>query len=362
MRILFTIPGLHRYNRGAEVAFVAIANQLAELGESVTLIGSGQVRRGTQYRFLHASSIARERFEGFPSFPALRNEFAYEDLTFMPHLLRQYRPGEYDVTLTCSFPFTNLALRRPALGVGRPPHVFVTQNGDWPAHARSSEYRFFGCEGLICTNPDYFDRNRDKWHCQLIPNGVDCERFKIAPACRDKFGLPKERLVVLMVSALEPTKRVSTGIEAVSRIPHAHLVVAGDGPLRKEIDEQAAKLLPNRFTRLLIAAEKMPALYQCADVFLHLSKVESFGNVFLEAMSSGLPIVGHDSPRTRWIVGEEEYLTPADDPDEIAEQIELAQNESFRQKQVRAKRAAEFSWQNVAKRYQVFLREVIGFR
>src|SRR5260370_39554286 len=89
-RILFAIPGLHRYNRGAEVAFIAIANELAAMGESVTLIGSGQPRHGTSYRFLHAGSVARERFESFPFFPVLRNEFAYEDFTFIPHLLRQY--------------------------------------------------------------------------------------------------------------------------------------------------------------------------------------------------------------------------------------------------------------------------------
>ena len=362
MRILFTIPGLHRYNRGAEIAFVAIASLLAEMGESVTLIGSGQARPESKYRFLHAGSVPRERFENFPSFPALRNEFAYEDLTFIPHLLSQYRPDEYDVTVTCSFPFTNLALRRPMLSGRRPPHVFVTQNGDWPAYARNSENRLFGCEGLVCTNPDYFDRNRNRWRCQLIPNGVDCERFKIDHARRDKFGLPADRLVVLMVSALDSTKRVSTGIEAVSRIPNAHLIVAGDGPLRREIDEQAARLLPDRFTRSLIAPENMPTLYQSADVFLHLSKVESFGNVFLEAMSCGLPIVGHDSPRTRWIVGEDEYLTPADDPDVIAKQIELSRNECSQKKQVRVMRASEFSWQNVAKQYQTFLRDVIESR
>jgi glycosyltransferase involved in cell wall biosynthesis len=362
MRILFAIPGLHRYNRGAEVAFVAIADRLAEMGESVTLIGSGQARPGSTYQFLRAGSIARERFENFPSFPALRNEFAYEDMTFMPHLLCQYRPDEYDVTVTCNFPFTNLALRRPTLARPRPPHVFVTQNGDWPAYARNSENRFFGCEGLICTNPDYLDRNRDRWRCQLIPNGVDCEHFKIAPTRKDKFGLPEDRLVVLMVSALDPTKRVSTGIEAVSRVPNAYLIVAGDGPLRKEIDEQAARILPGRFTRSLIAPEDMPALYQSADVFLHLSKVESFGNVFLEAMSSGLPIVAHDTPRTRWIVGDEEYLLRADDPDEIAAQVELATTEPFRKKQLRMMRATDFSWQNVAKRYQAFLGEVIKSR
>jgi len=97
-----------------------------------------------------------------------------------------------------------------------------------------------------------------------------------------------------MVSALIPSKRAEIGIEAVSQIPGAHLVVAGDGPLRQASDELAARLMPGRFTRLSLTPERMPALYQSADVFLHLSKAESFGNVYIEAMACGLPIVGHE--------------------------------------------------------------------
>src|SRR6185437_13851431 len=104
MRILFVLPGLHRYDRGAEVAFVAVANELAKLGETITLVGSGQERPGTPYRFIHAASLTRKRFESLPSIPPLRNEFAYEELTFVPGLLLHYRPSDYDVTLTCSYP------------------------------------------------------------------------------------------------------------------------------------------------------------------------------------------------------------------------------------------------------------------
>src|SRR5690606_23785384 len=118
----------------------------------------------------------------------------------------------------------------------------------WPAYARNSEYRFFGCEGLVCTNLEYFERNKDRWRCRLIPNGVDSQRFSPGPPQREQFGLPADRLVVLMVSALIESKRVGLGVEAVSRIPDAHLVVAGNGPLRPAIDEMAARLLPGRFT------------------------------------------------------------------------------------------------------------------
>jgi glycosyltransferase involved in cell wall biosynthesis len=360
MRVLFALPGLHRYDRGAEIALISVARALARLGDTVTLIGSGQVRPTEPYHFLRAGSVTRESFESFPSIPLFPNEYAYEEFTFIPNLLRRYRPADYDVTLTCGYPFTNWALRRPTFRGPRPPHVFVTQNGDWPAQARNSVYRFFGCEGLVCTNPDFYERNRTRWRCKLIPNGVDCSRFQLGAPQRQDFGLPPDRLIVLMVSALIPRKHVDLGIEAVSRIQNAHLVVAGDGPLRQTIDAAAARLLPGRFTRISVAPAKMPDLYRSADVFLHLSKEESFGNVFLEAMACGLPIVAPDSSRLRWIVGEDEFLLNDDSPTAIASSIEMAQSSSAVQKQEKRRRVAAFSWVKMTARYKDFLQEVIA--
>jgi glycosyltransferase involved in cell wall biosynthesis len=360
MNVLFALPGLHRYDRGAEIAFIAVASELARSGDAVTLVGSGKPRATTPYRFLRAASIARKHFEPFPSLPLLRNECSYEELTFVPDFLRRYRPAEYDVTVTCSFPFTNWVLRRPVMRGRRPRHVFVTQNGDWPAYANNSEYRLFACDGLICTNPDFFERNRQRWRCRLIPNGVDCERFRVGAAQRQEFGLPADQLIVLMVSALVPNKRVHVGIEAVSRIPEVHLVVAGDGPLRQTVAEMGAQLLPGRFTRLSVAADRMPALYRSADVFLHLAKDESFGNVFLEAIACGLPVVAHDNRRVRWIVGADEFLTDTDDPAAIAQKIETAQTSTSTERAARAKKAAGFSWAKIAEQYRHFLKEVIA--
>ncbi len=169
MRILFALPGLHRYSRGAEVAFISIANELAKAGNFVTLIGSGKPAAATPYRFLRAASVAREKFETLPKMFILRSEWTYEELTFAPALLWQYRPAEYDVTLTCSYPFTNWVLRRPTWRGSRPPHVFVTQNGDWPATARNAEYRFFGCDGLVTTNPDFLNAIRHVVAAGLSP-------------------------------------------------------------------------------------------------------------------------------------------------------------------------------------------------
>jgi glycosyltransferase involved in cell wall biosynthesis len=360
MRVLFALPGLHRYNRGAEMAFISIAAELAKLGESVTLIGSGQCDTAVPYRCLRAGSVERKRFESFPFFPILRHEYAYEELTFVPGLLRRYRPKEYDVTVTCSYPFSNWVLRRPIIRGPRPPHIFVTQNGDWPAIARNSEYRFFGCEGLICTNPEFFERNKNRWRSAFIPNGVDCSRFFPGPAQREEFGLPSDHTIILMVSALIKSKRVAVGVQAVSKIPGAHLVVAGNGPLRHQIEAAAESLMPGRFTLLSVASEKMPSLYRSADIFLHLSKDEPSSLAFLEALACGLPIVAHDLPQLRYIVGDDEFLLDTDDPGAVAEHIRLACDLPQAKLQRRTNKAAGYSWEIIAAKYRSFFQEIVN--
>src|SRR4029077_19427559 len=122
------------------------------------------------------------------------------------------------------------------------------------------------------------------------------------------FGLPEKGVIVLMVSALVESKRVLEGMRVVARIPDAMLVVAGDGPLRDQFDALGNELMPGRFRRLLLPSEQMPDLYRSADAFLHPTLHESFGNVYVEAMAVGLPVVAHDYEVTRWIFGDHPNL------------------------------------------------------
>lgn len=355
MRLLFALPGFHRYERGAEVALLSVASELARTGDDVTVIGSGEAGPDDPYRFIHAGSVRRENFEKFPFIPPFRSETGYEEATFAAALARKYKPADFDATLTCSYPFTNMLLRRPVVGGARPLQIFVTQNGEWPAVSNDAEYRFFSCDGLVCTNPDYFENNKASWNCTTIPNGISQDRFRPGPGNREKFGFPSDRKIVLMASALIATKRVMDGMKAVAPMGDTHFVVAGDGPLRDEVKALAAEILPNRFTQLTVSPNEMPELYQSADVFLHMSLLESFGNVFPEAMACGLPIVGHDTPRLRWIVGDEEYLVDTEDSalttKALTDALVAAENP---ERQV-SSRVADFTWTRIAQQYREFI-------
>lgn len=360
MRILFALPGLHRIERGAEMAFIAVASELARAGDDVTLIGMGPSLPDRPYRYLQAGAIPRERFERFPAMPFFRNETAWEDATFVPGLLRRFRPADYDVTVTCSFPFTSLALRRASRR--GPPHVFVTQNGDWPATSNQSEFRLFDCDGLVCINPDYYERTRANYRAALIPNGVDTARFTPGPSDRAALGLDPAGPVVLMVSALIASKNVEEGIRAVAAMEQAQLVVAGDGPLRTELQALADRLMPGRYRQIRVRPEQMPMLYRSADVFLHLSRDEAFGNVYAEASACGVPIVAYDLPRTRWILGTTGYLAAAVSIEAVTAALHTALAAPASERPSRVKQADQFAWPAIARQYRRFFDEVVEGR
>lgn len=356
MRLLFALSGFHRYDRGAETALLSTAQQMAVTGDEVTVAGSGHERSGTAYRFLHVPATARERFERLPAMPFFRNETQWEDAIFAARLPRRVDLRAFDAAVTCAYPYTNWSLRRFGRKP-RPANIFVTQNGDWPAQSSNSEYRFFGCDGLICTNPEYYERNRERWNCALIPNGIDLSRFAPGSGARRQLGLPEDKPIILMVSAFMDTKRVLDGIRAVGRLKEAVLVVAGDGPLRDQGDALAADLLPGRYRRISLSAEQMPDLYRSADVFLHLSKVESFGNVYLEAAASGLPVVAHDYALTRWILGDAPFLCDTDDQDQLVARLDSALHAGTQAPPAGLQR---FTWPAIAAQYRAFISQTVA--
>lgn len=360
VRVAIALAGLHRVVRGAEVAFENIARGLARTpGFDVTVFGSGPDRAGEPYRYITARCMPRERFEGWPRVPPFRGALAYEEFTFARALRSAYDPRGFDLTMTCAYPFTSWALRGRRDG-RRPSHVFVTQNGDWPARARNAEYRWFACEGLVCTNPEYFERHRATRRCALVPNGVDAERFAPGAPDRVSLGLPEREPIVLVCSALAESKRVDAAIEAISHVPGAHLVVAGDGPLREQIDQRGRSLLGPRYRRVTLPHAQMPALYRAADTLLHMSVDEPFGNIYIEAMATGLPVVAHEAPTTRWITEDLGDLADARDEAAIASTLRrvLARGRTEGADPRRDLVLRRFAWPVVCAQYAAFLREV----
>jgi glycosyltransferase involved in cell wall biosynthesis len=360
IRVLMALPGLHRVSRGAEMALETVASHLARTdGFQLTVIGSGPARPDSPYKYQRARCISREHFEHWPSVPYLRGQYAYEELTFAPGLWSSYSPDQFDATITCSYPYTSWTLRH-GRSHGSPRHIFVTQNGDWMARGINWEFKHFACDGLICVNPEYYQRHAGRWKCALIPNGVDTTAFHPGSRDRARFGLPASAPVVLMVSALISSKRVLEGIRAVAKLNNVHLAIAGDGELRCAVGELGRSLLHDRFHPFNCPKDAMPDLYRCADVVLHMSMDEPFGNVYVEALATGLPVIAHDMPSTRWILGDAGYLLDTQDEAKVTETLRqmLAIPSDPERIAQRVSVANKFDWSGIAAQYGEFIRDI----
>jgi glycosyltransferase involved in cell wall biosynthesis len=376
IRLAMILPGLGRVRRGAETAFVEIARRLAaEPDFRVTLFGMGhEGLEGLDHVVVHAPD--RDRFRRWPRLPAFRHFMAWEEFFFAMSMRAsgQFRPSQFDLAIGCSYPWVpwvvrGLPFRR------RPKFVFVTQNGDWPVHAGNREYRFFGCDGLVCVSPEHEARCRGRFPKTIIGNGVDTAKFRPIAANESRMLSPEleahlpgpddTRKIVLVCAALTPEKRVDAAIRAVAEVPGAFLLVVGEGPLRDKLAALAGALLPKRhFMAGSLPTDVMPALYRRADALLHMNAHEPFGIIYLEAAATALPVVAPDVPTARWILADTAaYFPEVDRPDQVAAALKgvLGTPAGHDLGQAARRRAeAEWTWDAQAARYATFLRSVNG--
>jgi phosphatidylinositol alpha 1,6-mannosyltransferase len=132
--------------------------------------------------------------------------------------------------------------------------------------------------------------------------GVDTTQFspeRASQAWRRQLGVEDGTPLLLYVGRLAREKRVADlapmlrnltqGSHASRRSERVHLAIVGDGPARVELEQTFAGL-PVTFTGYL-RGEALATAYASSDLFVFPSDSEAFGNVVLEAMASGLPVV-----------------------------------------------------------------------
>ena len=141
----------------------------------------------------------------------------------------------------------------------------------------------------------------DQGKVRIVPNGVDIEKFKPRDpqAIRQKFGLGTEPCV-LFVGSLIPRKGLPFLVEAAKKVvknkADTKFLIVGDGPLRNQLSDslKTANLLRNFKFIGNLKDDVLPAVYNCADVFVLPSIQEGQGIVLLEAQASGKPVVAFD--------------------------------------------------------------------
>jgi phosphatidylinositol alpha 1,6-mannosyltransferase len=156
--------------------------------------------------------------------------------------------------------------------------------------------------------------------------------------------------LLLYVGRLSKEKRVEMLLPIVKAIPSAHLAIVGDGPLRPELGALFAGT-NTKFTGYLYD-EALAEAYASADIFVFPGANETFGNVILEAMASGLPVV---APRAGGILDtvvdrETGLLFAPQDNAEMVYAVQRLVNSRYLCRELgRAsrERAETFSWEKI---------------
>ena len=133
-----------------------------------------------------------------------------------------------------------------------------------------------------------------------LPNGVDVEAHRPATMeerarLRGQLGLPDDRFVGTFVGRLHPVKDVDTLLAAAARIPELTLVIAGDGPERRRLEKESARLGLGDRVRFRGLSANVADVLRASDAFFLSSHGEGMSNALLEAMACGLPCLASRS-------------------------------------------------------------------
>ncbi len=157
--------------------------------------------------------------------------------------------------------------------------------------------------------------------------GVDCSLFhpdRFTSSIRERYQI-KERYLFLYVGRLAPEKDIDVLTDIMRKLPSSmadqvHWLIVGEGPMLNEL--KAAELPRVTFSGYMKGVTLAEA-YASSDLFIFPSSSETFGNVVLESLASGLPVVGARSGGVQEIIDHERngLLCPAKDTDAFIDSI-----------------------------------------
>lgn len=161
-----------------------------------------------------------------------------------------------------------------------------------------------------------------------IPTGIDFGRFKASKSrdnLRQELGLAPDIQVALMVGVIRGVKRHEVALRAFHAFsqshPEAMLLLAGEGPMRPDMERLAAELGITDKVRFLGHREDVPDLMAAADLLLLTSRSEGVPQAVTQAMGMGLPVVATAVGGVPELVIHERtgLLVPPEDPTAVAQ-------------------------------------------
>lgn len=347
LRILMVVDGRYPTTGGAEMQARLLSSAFARAGHSVRVLAPR----------LEASQLLHERIDGIEveriAYPRMRGLGAIIlNLRFAAYLWRRRRA--FDVVhihmmhnLAGAAGWTKPWIRLP---------IFVKVSGAAefqggildPALRRGLVHRVLDAgsrrlDGFQCisrfTRQVMLQAGYPATKLHFIPNAVDCDRFTPMP-------LTGQELRVVFAGRHVAVKGLDILLRAwagMTRPDAARLVLAGDGPERAALMQQATALGVADSIEFPGTVSDVPALLASASIYVQASHREGLPNSVLEAMAAGLPVVatrigGHEDIITD---GETGVLVEPADPQALAAALQSLLDDAERRQRL-GRRAADY--------------------
>ena len=332
MRIAQVSPWFSPHFGGVESHVRSLSRELARRGHEVTVVTSQHDR----------TLSAEETVDGFRVI-RVRPRFIFMQTPITPRMRGSLRALSADVVHAHSPPplashYAGAVASERGIPYVVTYHCDVELPSAFGSVVESIYRRSLGADTLrnanqvIVTTRTYAATSRAIWRYNpsVIPNAVDHRRFRPdvdGSAVRAKLRIPPEVPIVLLVGRIVPHKGVEHFVEAARYVPDARFLVAGGGSSLDAMKRLALSMGVADRVRFLgrISDDRLPEVYAACDVFVlpSVSRLEAFGIVALEAMSTGKPVIVADIPGVREMIedGRDGLLADPVNPRDLAEKI-----------------------------------------
>ena len=160
---------------------------------------------------------------------------------------------------------------------------------------------------------------------KVVSRGVDTKLFNIgrrSTQLRHSWGADEHTKVLISVGRMAPEKNLEQVLRTYESLrlidTQLKLVMVGDGPLREQFQQRH----PNIIFPGMLSQTELAAYYASSDLFVFPSQTETFGNVTLEALASGIPVLAFDCAAARdWVQHDiNGWLVPENNSDGFVDQ------------------------------------------
>ena len=205
---------------------------------------------------------------------------------------------------------------------------------------------------------------------KVVSRGVDTKLFNISKrstSLRASWGAKENTTVLISVGRMAPEKNLDQVLKTYEALKNTgkafKLVMVGDGPLKEQFQQRYPEII---FPGML-SQSNLAAYYASSDLFVFPSQTETFGNVTLEALASGIPVLAFDCAAARdWVQrGINGWLVAENNPDGFAAQaVSVVNNKDVLDQITHSTRqqVVHLDWDQIAEQVESVLWDAIRMR